>query len=188
VWGGTGAGVGGTIVPIASRAPIPVLAVAALLVAGLPAAAVASNAITPTAIGGARLGASAETYAALLGKPFVTAYADGSTRLVVGRGEIQVYIGAKTKRGVAVVVSSSGFKLANGIHPCSPIAALTRAYGRRLVAIRLPAHSQPVAYRLGSLLFTVSPARDVGAVALLAPGAPLSLVTGSGVCGQGEEG
>ena len=186
--GGTGAAGRGTIVPIASRAPIRVLGLAALLVAGLPAAAAAGDTITPAAIGGSGLGASSETYAALLGTPFVTAYADGSTRLLLKHGQIQVYLGAKTKRGIAVTVSEPGYKLANGIHPCSPVAALTHAYGSRLVAVRLPARSQPVAYRLGSLLFTVSPARAVGAIALLAPGAPLSLVTSSGVCGQGEEG
>ena len=101
--------------------------------------------------------------------------------------EILVYLG-RSGRGTAIITTDPTYKTTTGIGPCTPVGALTHAYGGVLASESLPGQRQVVAYRVGRLLFTITPANKIGAVALTAVGFPLSRVRDGGQCGQGEEG
>ena len=102
-------------------------------------------------------------------------------------GDLLVYLGA-SGRGIAITTADSGYKTATGIGPCSPVDALRRAYGQRLRPKQLKGHTEVAAYRVGQLLFTVTPANKIGAVALATTDLPLPAIINGGQCGQSEEG
>ena len=164
------------------------LAVIVAGIAALPACAAADGgSITASTIGGAKLGDTATSYRRLLGRPFSSRLGDGRTQLMFKGGDVLVYLGA-SGRGISITTADSSYKTATGIGPCSPMDALRRTYGKRLRPKRLKGHTEVAAYRVGHLLFTITPANTIGAVALATTDLPLSAIINGGQCGQSEEG
>ncbi len=120
--------------------------------------------ITPDYIAGIHLGMSQPQAKATLLKPVrVDRLEDGYLRWVSPGQKVEAYFRTGTK-GVAVVTTwSRVLQTDEQIGPCSTVAALKAAYGRKLV----PFHQsgRTVAYRMGNLVFTVNGKR-VGAVGL----------------------
>jgi len=121
--------------------------------------------ITSSYIAGIQLGATQTKARSLMTKPVrLDRLEDGYRRLVSSRQKLETYFRRGTK-GVAVITTwNRQLKTDEQIGPCSTVAALRRTYGKRLVPFRQG--STLVAYRLGTLIFTVVGGRRVGVVAL----------------------
>jgi hypothetical protein len=121
--------------------------------------------IAPPYIAGIHLGASRAHARALMTKPVrFDRLEDGYLRLVSTRQKLETYFRTGTK-GVAVVTTwNRQLKTEDGIAPCSTVAALKGTYAGRLVPFR--EGGKVVAYRLGTLIFTVVGGKRVGVVAL----------------------
>jgi hypothetical protein len=139
--------------------------VLALLLAAPPASARNAIDITGSSLAGIRLGATQAGARALMTNPVhLDRLEDGYVRLVSPRQKLESYFRTGTK-GVAVVTTwNRQLRTAKGIGPCSTVAALKRAYAGRLAPFRQG--GRIVAYRLGSLIFTVEGGKRVGVVAL----------------------
>jgi hypothetical protein len=144
---------------------IAVAAVLAALAAAPLASAQKAIDITQSYVAGIHLGMSQAQARALMTKPVrLDRLEDGYLRLVSPRQKLESYFRTGTK-GVAVVTTwNRQLTTAEGIGPCSTVAALRRAYSGRLVPFRQG--GRIVAYRLGNVIFTVLGGRRVGAVAL----------------------
>jgi hypothetical protein len=147
---------------------------AAGLVAGVPVALAGGKAaITPKSIAGARTGLTHSAYKRILGKPvLVESLENNYSRLVFTRRKVEVYFHARVDTGVVVGTWNRRYRTANAIGPCSTVAALKSAYGRRLT--RVVVGGSLAGYRLGKLVFRVDAGR-VRAVSLKALSAPLFL-------------
>ena len=145
-----------------ARAPALVLA---LLVMAPPASARQASGITGSSIGGIHLGATQAHARALMTKPVhLDRLEAGYVRLVSAREKLETYFRYDTKGVTVVTTWNRALTTREGIGPCSTVTALKRAYGSRLVPFR---HGgRVVAYRLGSLIFTVEGGKRVGVVAL----------------------
>jgi hypothetical protein len=144
---------------------IAIAAIFAVLV-GAPLAA-ARNAIDvmPDSLAGIRLGMTRAKANALLPTPVRSdRLEDGYQRLVSGRRKVEVYFRTGTAGVVAVTTWNRTLKTEKHVGPCSSVAALKRAYGKRLQPFR--AGGKIVAYRLGNLVFTADDGRRIGVVAL----------------------
>jgi hypothetical protein len=121
--------------------------------------------ITQSYVAGIHLGASQVRARALMTKPVrLDRLEDGYLRFVSPGEKLESYFRTGTN-GVAVVTTwNRQLTTAEGIVPCSTVAALKRAYGGRLVPFRQG--GRIVAYRLGTLIFTVEGGRRVGVVGL----------------------
>jgi hypothetical protein len=151
-------------------------------------AATTSHRIGPSSIAGARVGLGEAAYVGVLGQPnYTTQYAGGLTRLSFRNGKVQVYLASPRGKGLAVLTAGDDYKTDQGIGPCSTLTALKRAYGRKLVPIRLGRGRPVVAYRLGSLLFA-TPSLRIALVALATSRFPVSIAVNAPACGAGEEG
>jgi hypothetical protein len=144
---------------------IAVAAVLAALAAAPLASAQKAIDITPSYVAGIHLGMSQAQARALMTKPVrLDRLEDGYLRFVSPRQKLEAYFRTGTK-GVAVVTTwSRQLTTAEGIGPCSTVAALKHAYGARLVPFR--EGGKVVAYRLGTLIFTTEGGKRVGVVAL----------------------
>jgi hypothetical protein len=166
--------------------------VVTVIAAGLPVAAGArepNRIITATSIGGAPLGLTRSGYVRLLGRvSFTTRFAGGVTRLVFEQGSLHVYLASPKGRGIGILTQSADFKTQRGVGPCSSTSTLRRVYGARLRPYRVSrlGHLDPVAYRLGQLIFSV-PGEKVGAVLLASRALPISTIVNVPPCGAGEE-
>lgn len=89
---------------------------------------------------------------------------DGYERYVSPKQKVEVYFRKGTK-GVAVVTTWNKQLVTDVpvISPCSPLADLKAAYGKRLVPFRQ--NGKIYAYRVGNLVFTIAGTR-VGAIGL----------------------
>jgi hypothetical protein len=145
---------------------------AAALIAGVPVAlAGAQTAITPTSIAGARPGLTHAAYKRILGKPvLVESLENNYSRLVFNRRKVEVYFHGTANTGVVVGTWNRSYRTADGIGPCSTVAALKAAYGHRLTHVIVGGSF--AGYRLSALVFAVAAGR-VRAVSLKAPSAPL---------------
>jgi hypothetical protein len=121
--------------------------------------------IAPDSIVGIKLGMTRAKANSLLKKPVrVDRLEDGYQRLVSGAQKVEVYFRTGATGVVVVTTWSRGLKTDEQIGPCSSVAALKRAYGKRLKPFRQGA--KVVAYRLGNLVFTAEDGKRVGVVAL----------------------
>ena len=121
--------------------------------------------VTPGYIVGVKLGMTRAKAQALLEKPVrVDRLEDGYQRLVSGRQKVEVYFRKGAKGVVVVTTWNRTLRTDEQIGPCSTVAALKRAYGKRLQAFRQA--GKVVAYRLGNLVFTAEGGKRVGVVAL----------------------
>ena len=121
--------------------------------------------VTPGYIVGVKLGMTRAKAEALLEKPVrVDRLEDGYQRLVSGRQKVEVYFRKGAKGVVVVTTWNRTLRTDEQIGPCSTVAALKRAYGKRLLAFRQA--GKVVAYRLGDLVFTAEGGKRVGVVAL----------------------
>lgn len=96
---------------------------------------------------------------------------------------VEVFLRSASREIAAIVVNDRRWRTAAGVGPCSTLAALRRAYPRRLVPIRRS--GRVVAYRLGSLFFAVADGPRVSAVQLSAPSVGPWLATNAPACGTG---
>jgi hypothetical protein len=120
--------------------------------------------ITPDYIAGIHLGMSKPVALNLMTKPLRhDLLEDGYERYVSPRQRVEVYF-RKGTRGVAVVTTwSKQLVTGDPLGPCSPAAALKRAYAGRLVPFRQ--NGRLYAYRVGNLVFTINGTR-IGAIGL----------------------
>lgn len=149
-------------------------------------AATASSSITPTSIAGAKLGLGKAAYKKLLGSPLRFQAAGGGkvtepgwqqpsnyTRLVFAKRKLNVFFADGVDRAVEITTWNKAYRTPEGVGPCSTLAQLKAAYGRRLKpdsgsTIGVLAYS----YRVGrSLIFTFdgpppNPSEAVTSVAL----------------------
>ena len=144
---------------------ISIALIFAVLATAPLASARTAPAIESDAIVGIELGMPRAKAARLLPKPVrVDRLEDGYQRLVSGARKVEVYF-RRGARGVVVVTTwNRTLRSAARIGPCSTVAALKRAYGKRLRPFRQG--GKVVAYRLGDLVFTAEGGRRVGVVAL----------------------
>ena len=136
------------------------------LVCAVPLASAQKAAdITQAYIAGIHLGASQARARASMTRPVrLDRLEDGYRRFVSPGEKLESYFRTGTK-GVAVVTTwNRQLTTAQGIGPCSTVAALKRAYSGRIVPFRQG--GRIVAYRLGNLIFTVEGGKRVGVVAL----------------------
>jgi hypothetical protein len=143
---------------------IGLVVVFALLATAPLASAQRAIGITPYSIAGIHLGVSKPVALKLMTKPLRhDLLEDGYERYVSPKQKVEVYF-RKGTRGVAVVTTwNRQLRTGGQIGPCSPIAAVKRAYHSRLKAFHEGLGTP--AYRLGNLVFTVNGKR-VGAVGL----------------------
>ena len=93
--------------------------------------------IGPDAIARVKLGMTKARATAVLAKPLRSdRLEDGYERLVSGATKVEVYFRAGARGVVAVTTWNRATRTDKGIGPCSPVAALRRAYGARLVPFR----------------------------------------------------
>jgi hypothetical protein len=112
-----------------------------------------------------KLGMTRAKAEALLAKPVrVDRLEDGFHRLVSGAQKVEVYFRTGAKGVVVVTTWNRKLQTGERIGPCSTVAALKRAYGKRLQPFRQ--RGKVVAYRLGNLVFTAENGKRVGVVAL----------------------
>jgi hypothetical protein len=147
------------------RAAIALVLVLVLVCAVPLASAQKAVGITQAYVAGIHLGASQARARASMTKPVrLDRLEDGYLRFLSPGEKLEAYFRTGTK-GVAVVTTwNRQLTTAEGIGPCSTVAALRRAYSGRLVPFRQG--GRIVAYRLGNVIFTVLGGRRVGAVAL----------------------
>jgi hypothetical protein len=121
--------------------------------------------ITGGYIVGIKLGMSHAQARTFLTKPVrVDRLEDGYDRLASARQKVEAYFRAGAKGVVVVTTWNRTLQTDEQIGPCSTVAALKAAYGRRLVPFR-QGGGKVLAYRLANLIFTVEGKR-VGVVAL----------------------
>ncbi|MGZ4384085.1 MAG: hypothetical protein ACXVY8_06730 [Gaiellaceae bacterium] len=118
--------------------------------------------ITQSSIGGGALGQSRAAYAKAYGKALRTDRLEQGLTRVSYPGRVDAYFGA-SKRGIAIVVSGTGFRTAKGVAPCSTASAVRRAYPG---AVRVALAGPEYAYRLGSSLWIEIEGGKVAAIAL----------------------
>lgn len=141
------------------------------------AAAVAASpvAITETAIQGARIGLRSAAYEQLLGKPATSSkpqQPEGWTKIAFPKRQMSVYFpGAKA---AVITTWNRSYRTAAGIHPCSTIAQLKKAYGKQLKPSPFNTqHGVVYAYTVGkNLLFATNSLTQVDVVALYDGSAP----------------
>lgn len=156
------------------------------VVACIAGAADPAHTITGSSIGGVRLGLTASAYVAQIGeRPSRTAFPKGISRLVFAKHELHVYL-SRHGAGVALYTSSREYRTASGIGPCSRVSALRRAYGRQLIAYRVPGSIRVAAYRLGRLVFSADSIGRVGGV-MLTRALNVREVVNLPQCGSGED-
>lgn len=135
-------------------------------------------AITPSSIAGAKLGLSSLKYRALLGSPVLYERAAGGdltepgfqqpsdySRLLFTKRKLAVFFQLpQVSKAIQITTWNKAYRTAQGVGPCSTVAALRAAYGTRLKLD--PGNSN--AYIVGrSLIFVVNAARtNVKAVTL----------------------
>jgi len=164
------------------------VAAGALVAVGAAGAVDPGHLVGQSSIGGARLGLKSDSYTKLLReRPFVTRFADGTSRLGFTKREVHVFLD-RSGKAFAVFTNAREFRTASGAGPCAAVAALKRAYGSALRAYRSPTSPSVVAYRAGNLWFSVVLNGTIGSVTLASPSLPLSAVAGAPQCGTGEEG
>ena len=130
------------------------------------AAAAVAPAIQPASIAGATLGLSQPAYEQLLGKPYAIAKLEGNRgRLIFPKRKLTVEFPSNGKAD-GIVTWNKAYRTAAGVGPCSPAAALTKAYGSSLKPFKF--QGKVAAYRMGKLSFRVDGGR-VAAVMLSAP-------------------
>jgi hypothetical protein len=159
--------------------------VAALLLAATPVAlAGGAPAITPTTLGGAKVGLTKAAYKRILGKPYRIDYLENDySRLVFTKRKMDVYFHGKQDAGVVVGTWNPRYKTAQGIGPCSTVRALKAGYGSRLR--RVFEGTAPVGYRLGALVFALPFGTHVLSVSLKSAGAPLFVAIATAGTGPG---
>lgn len=150
-------------------------AVAAGAFASRGGAVAAAPGITASQISGVRIHMTQAVAVKALPKPVEVMTENFGFRKVTSHGVVVYfhgpyagqpgYVGAQ-----AIITWSSRLRTAEGVGPCSTVAALRKTYGDRLkpfrVAALLPGRKLAGLYSLGSLFFTVTPAGRVGAVGL----------------------
>ncbi len=140
-------------------------AVFAVLCGAPLAAAKKAPDVTAQSIVGVELGMTRAKANALLRKPVrVDRLEDGYQRLVSGAQKVEVYFRGGAAGVVAVTTWNRTLRTNERIGPCSTVAALRRAYGKRLAPFRQGA--KVVAYRVGNLVFAAEDGKRVGVVAL----------------------
>jgi hypothetical protein len=144
---------------------IGIVLVLAMLCTAPGASAQKAIDITPDYIAGIELGMTHAKVRAVFGK-LVRAdrLESGYDRLVSGTRKVEVYFRKGAKGAVAVTTWNRQLRTAEQIGPCSTVAALKRAYGKKLVPFRQG--RKLVAYRLANLIFTVEGGKRIGVVAL----------------------
>ena len=166
-------------------------------------AATASSNITPRSIAGARLGLGKAAYKKLLGTPVRYQAAAGGqftsdpgfqqpadyARLVFAKRKMYVYFQDGTPGAIEIVTWNKAYRTAKGVGPCSTLAQVKKAYGKRLKPN--PANTildgTVFSYLVGrSLIFLFfdthhpgTPAKDATAVALYDGSGPGWLASGS---------
>jgi hypothetical protein len=121
--------------------------------------------VTPDQLVGVKLGMTRAKANAVLKKPIrVDRLEDGYERLVSGAQKVEVYFRKGASGVVAVTTWNRGLRTDKQIGPCSSMASLKRAYGKKLQPFRQG--RKVVAYRLGNLVFTAENGTRVGVVAL----------------------
>ena len=108
-----------------------VLAVGAV---GMAAGATTAH-VTQTSIAGAKLGQSAAAYKRMLGRPVTSEALDqpeGWTKLDFAKRKVGVYFPQDAEEGIIITTWNRAYKTAAGVGPCSTVARLKGAYGKRL--------------------------------------------------------
>jgi hypothetical protein len=145
--------------------PIAIALVFAALVVAPLASGAKPAAVMPDSVVGVKLGMTRAKAELLLAKPVrVDRLEDGYQRLVSGAQKVEVYFRAGARGVVVVTTWNRALKTDERIGPCSSVAALKRAYGKRLQPFRQ--RGKVIAYRLGNLVFTAENGKRVGVVAL----------------------
>jgi len=101
--------------------------------------------ITPTSIAGAKLGVGKVAAASLLGKPVRYEAAGGGdmsepgfqqpsdySRLVFAKRKMDVYFEGSVDHAIIVTTWNEAYRTVEGVGPCSTLAQVRVAYGRRL--------------------------------------------------------
>jgi len=145
-------------------------------------------AVTQTAIGSARLGLTESQYVKAVGEqPLITAYGNGTKRLLFPDHELSVLLGANG-RGSLVSTAAHEYTLRGGVGACSPLAQLRKVYKPSRHTVDGPFGARTTLYRVGNLWFTLSTPTQIGRITL-ASGTPLLLqLRNEPQCGIGEEG
>jgi hypothetical protein len=148
------------------------------IAAGSAFAAQTPPSITPTSIGGAKLGLPASAYEHLLGAPFrseVVPFGAPFTRLVFTRRRMAVYFRNGFDKGVEVISWNRADRSATAIGPCSSIAQLQTAYAGKVKPMPQNTIKGAVyVYHVGNTLFAANgkpphPTKRVTAVAVYFP-------------------
>lgn len=170
-------------------AALAVITAAALIAPG-PGSAGPGTRITQAAVSDVTLGSPLDIAYDLFGNAPVRDRLEGGwvrysfrqAEVASRRGElVEVYLRSVSRRIAAIVVTDRRWRTVAGVGPCSSLAALRRAYPRKLVPIRQS--GGVVAYRLGSLFFAVDDGPRVSAVQLSAPSVGPWLATNAPACG-----
>ena len=124
---------------------ISAAAVVVAIAVPLAVAATAASGITPGSIAGARLGLGKAAYKKLLGGPVRYQAAAGGdvkdpgfqqpadyTRLVFAKRKMDVYFQSAADRAVEITTRNKAYRTAEGVGPCSTLAQVKAAYGKRL--------------------------------------------------------
>ena len=160
---------------------IAALAAAAALVGGVLAEEGSRSrppvTITPTSIGGAKLGLKIGYYERLLGvgwrKDVVKV--PGYPVLIHNYRKMSIYFNPSTHKALEITTWNKAYRTDKGIGPCSSIAALKKAYGPALKPSKPNTiEGRVYAYTVGDLIFAANgkpphPSRHVTAVALYSP-------------------
>jgi hypothetical protein len=139
--------------------------------------------ITANSIRGVKLGLSAASVEKLLGKPYSAQQAAGGDlslpgfqqpesdrRVVFPRLKMDVYFKQGSDRAIEITTWNKSFRTAAGIGPCSTVAQLKKAYGKRLKpSPHATQNGNVTVYLVGSLLFADEDLEHVTAVGLAKP-------------------
>jgi serine/threonine protein kinase len=155
---------------------LAVLLVAAVVTAGLlltGGSQAAPVTITPTSIGGARLGDTDVTLQRLWGNEYRKLTLDqppNYSLLTYGGRSLNAYFVGTSDKTVEITTSNSGDRTAEGIGPCSSVAELKNVYGERLKPNPHMTHNGVVSgYIVGKhLSFTMGPIANPSTVETVA--------------------
>lgn len=151
------------------------------------AALLGSPTVTPTKIAGVGLGLAPAAYQRALGEPPTRFSLPGNrAKLIFAKRELSVTLDSHG-RGVAIETAALEYVTRGGAHPCGPLKVLAREFGRRLVEVREPTTGTVVAYRVGTLTFSIMMDK-IGSIILSSPPVSASIAANSPHCGSGEEG